>query len=155
MASWVSTASSTASEIWSAILSGWPSVTDSDVNKNVRFLWLKPWLLVFCGLPFVLPGRTTARTHLRGGFAGSQVSKISRNEKLTHAPNPVKRRRAALPGVWFYSSSVSGARQQEGANEGVDIAVQHAVWIAHLELRPVVLHQLVRLQRVRANLASE
>src|SRR5919205_2024205 len=31
-----STASSTVSEIWSAILSGWPSVTDSDVNRNVR-----------------------------------------------------------------------------------------------------------------------
>src|SRR5881275_15360 len=31
-----SAASSTASEIWSAILSGWPSVTDSDVNRNVR-----------------------------------------------------------------------------------------------------------------------
>src|SRR5213082_1402272 len=30
------TASSTPSEIWSAILSGWPSVTDSDVNRNVR-----------------------------------------------------------------------------------------------------------------------
>src|SRR4051794_15774829 len=28
-----STASSTASEIWSATLSGWPSVTDSDVNR--------------------------------------------------------------------------------------------------------------------------
>src|SRR5712671_3050655 len=27
-------ASRIASEIWSAILSGWPSVTDSDVNKN-------------------------------------------------------------------------------------------------------------------------
>ncbi len=27
-------ASSTESEIWSAILSGWPSVTDSDVNRN-------------------------------------------------------------------------------------------------------------------------
>src|SRR3954453_11602043 len=27
------TASSTPSEIWSAILSGWPSVTDSDVNR--------------------------------------------------------------------------------------------------------------------------
>ena len=26
-------ASSTASEIWSATLSGWPSVTDSDVNR--------------------------------------------------------------------------------------------------------------------------
>ena len=31
-----SAASSTASEIWSAILSGWPSVTDSDVKTNVR-----------------------------------------------------------------------------------------------------------------------
>ena len=29
----VSTASSTASEIWSASLSGWPSVTDSEVNR--------------------------------------------------------------------------------------------------------------------------
>src|SRR3982750_1288187 len=28
-----STASRTPSEIWSAILSGWPSVTDSDVNR--------------------------------------------------------------------------------------------------------------------------
>src|ERR1035437_5001502 len=32
----VSTASSTASEIWSAILSGWPSVTDSEVKRNRR-----------------------------------------------------------------------------------------------------------------------
>src|ERR671929_1431844 len=31
-----STASSTASEIWSAILSGWPSVTDSEVKRNSR-----------------------------------------------------------------------------------------------------------------------
>src|SRR4029450_38393 len=29
-------ASRTESEIWSAILSGWPSVTDSDVNENER-----------------------------------------------------------------------------------------------------------------------
>src|SRR6185436_13538101 len=28
------TASKTPSEIWSAILSGWPSVTDSEVNRN-------------------------------------------------------------------------------------------------------------------------
>ena len=32
----VRTASSTASEIWSAILSGWPSVTDSEVKENER-----------------------------------------------------------------------------------------------------------------------
>src|SRR5436309_13831055 len=30
------TASRTESEIWSAILSGWPSVTDSDVNRYSR-----------------------------------------------------------------------------------------------------------------------
>src|SRR5882672_1159830 len=29
------TASRTVSEIWSAILSGWPSVTDSDVNRKL------------------------------------------------------------------------------------------------------------------------
>src|SRR4029077_1105469 len=33
-------ASRTASEIWSAILSGWPSVTDSEVNK-IRFFAAK------------------------------------------------------------------------------------------------------------------
>ena len=31
------TASSTESEIWSAILSGWPSVTDSEVKEKERF----------------------------------------------------------------------------------------------------------------------
>src|SRR4051812_1974898 len=34
--SFVSAASGPESEIWSAILSGWPSVTDSDVKRNVR-----------------------------------------------------------------------------------------------------------------------
>src|SRR3954464_3283446 len=32
----LSAASRTASEIWSAILSGWPSVTDSDVKRKLR-----------------------------------------------------------------------------------------------------------------------
>src|SRR6266567_3838004 len=32
----LNTASSTASETWSAILSGWPSVTDSEVKRNSR-----------------------------------------------------------------------------------------------------------------------
>src|SRR6267143_1820219 len=36
LGSWRITSSSTASEIWSAILSGWPSVTDSEVNKKLR-----------------------------------------------------------------------------------------------------------------------
>src|SRR3954468_4342417 len=40
--SWARIASSTASEIWSATLSGWPSDTDSDVKRNS--------LIVFCRL---------------------------------------------------------------------------------------------------------
>src|SRR5712691_3206954 len=40
----VRTASRTESEIWSAILSGWPSVTDSDVNWNVRGTDMPPRL---------------------------------------------------------------------------------------------------------------
>src|SRR5216684_3322290 len=39
------TSSRTASEIWSAILSGWPSVTDSDVNRKLRKTSLKLILL--------------------------------------------------------------------------------------------------------------
>jgi hypothetical protein len=36
------TASRTESEIWSATLSGCPSVTDSDVKEKVRALMLEP-----------------------------------------------------------------------------------------------------------------
>src|SRR5260370_38143906 len=41
--------SRTASEIWSAILSGWSSVTDSDVNRKLRKASLKLILLQICG----------------------------------------------------------------------------------------------------------
>src|SRR5437870_4304645 len=43
------TSSRTESEIWSAILSGWPSVTDSDVNRKLRKASLKLILLQICG----------------------------------------------------------------------------------------------------------
>src|SRR3977135_1289559 len=46
----VSTASSTPSEIWSAILSGWPSVTDSEVNRNSLSEW---WLIAWKSTPQV------------------------------------------------------------------------------------------------------
>src|SRR5580700_7825161 len=45
LGSWRITSSSTASEIWSAILSGWPSVTDSDVNRKFLFDSFKTSLL--------------------------------------------------------------------------------------------------------------
>src|ERR1700722_5451082 len=37
-------ASTTASEIWSAILSGWPSVTDSEVKRNPLSINVSCWL---------------------------------------------------------------------------------------------------------------
>src|SRR5512132_4553389 len=57
-------ASRTASEIWSAILSGWPSVTDSDVNKyGLRdanaVLLQRPWTVKPGGVgqePFTTKG---------------------------------------------------------------------------------------------------
>jgi hypothetical protein len=43
LASSVRTASRTESEIWSATLSGWPSVTDSEVKENERALMAEPY----------------------------------------------------------------------------------------------------------------
>src|SRR5262245_21938722 len=78
-----STASSNGSEIWSAILSGWPSVTDSDVNRNSR-AGMKPGRLVdrqegrqlqilglAAGLEEQRAERLEVALHLgRDGFAG-------------------------------------------------------------------------------------
>src|SRR5205807_1587885 len=50
------TSSRTASEIWSAILSGWPSVTDSDVNRKLRNASLK--LILLCDLRGKAPRQT-------------------------------------------------------------------------------------------------
>src|SRR5215510_14458972 len=44
-------ASRTASEIWSAILSGWPSVTDSEENKYLELFMNSPRLGVAGGAP--------------------------------------------------------------------------------------------------------
>ncbi len=63
-----------ASEIWSAILSGWPSVTDSEVNKNrsLNFLFLPiEGIFKFAGLPRWLflyrinPQRRAKLAHLK------------------------------------------------------------------------------------------
>src|SRR4051812_29440615 len=46
--SWRRTSSKTASEIWSQTLSGWPSVTDSDVNTKrlgIQFFLRKEWVI--------------------------------------------------------------------------------------------------------------
>src|SRR5262245_20574964 len=40
-------------------------------------------------------------------------------------------------------------------DEAIDVAVQYAGDVAHLFLRPVILHELVRVQNIAANLAAE
>jgi hypothetical protein len=44
---------------------------------------------------------------------------------------------------------------QVGLDEHVDVAVQHAIDIADLLFGPVILHELIRVQHVAANLAAE
>src|SRR5271165_1251403 len=61
----VSAASTIASEIWSATLSGWPSVTDSEVNRNPS-----PALLMRFRLPVVRFGRARRRPPWRATSAG-------------------------------------------------------------------------------------
>src|SRR6185312_10099862 len=61
----VRTASRIASEIWSAILSGWPSVTDSDVNRNERADIGRVGYRTPGSAPGLLAARAAA--HQRGG----------------------------------------------------------------------------------------
>src|SRR5215472_18430481 len=44
---------------------------------------------------------------------------------------------------------------QVGANEGIQIAVEHAVYVADFKLRAVILDHLVGLHHVRADLAAK
>src|SRR5262249_48649197 len=44
---------------------------------------------------------------------------------------------------------------QIALDEDVDVAVEHAIHIAHLLLGPVILDQLIGMQDVAANLAAE
>lgn len=50
---------------------------------------------------------------------------------------------------------LSAARQQIGANKGLQIAVEHAIDIADFDFGAMILDQAVRLQDIGANLRSE
>src|SRR3954467_12093202 len=85
-------ASSTASEIWSETLSGWPSETDSDVNRNSLFITGHPSVALARhfnkdrarGGPLVrllfrlLAGLPLAANHALGAIAGRIVFACSR-----------------------------------------------------------------------------
>ena len=55
-----------------------------------------------------------------------------------------------------YAAPVRGrALQQVRAHEAVQVAVEHRLRVARLEVGAVVLHELVRVEDVRADLAAE
>src|SRR3954469_14813816 len=92
----LSTASSTASEIWSAILSGWPSVTDSEVKMKSAATggppaWLE--LTLETTLPQRIPaGHQGAALALRGRAAPERP----RQQRLHDGPGPQRGRDEAL-----------------------------------------------------------
>src|ERR1700683_1277333 len=55
----------------------------------------------------------------------------------------------------LYRDAPTCARQEKCSNERIEIAVQHPLHLAHFEFRPMIFHELVGLQCVGANLASE
>src|SRR5580704_6419011 len=57
---------------------------------------------------------------------------------------------------WNHSSLLLTApRQQIGANERLQVAVEHAIHVANFRLRSMILDHAIRLQHVGTNLRSE
>src|ERR1017187_3297413 len=84
-----------ASETWSAILSGWPSVTDSEVNKK-RSLNLT--LLPLQGIQFGQPGTRTGRCWITG--AGAKFLPHRTHSRTAHASTV----RLAPWDAWFHGN---------------------------------------------------
>src|SRR6185312_2969698 len=78
-------ASRTASDIWSATLSGWPSETDSEVNR---------WLLIVALLPWVLSLYADGRMDWPVMIHGSGRYCANRS------PDGAKRNPGHFPGLW-------------------------------------------------------
>ena len=91
------TASSTESEIWSAILSGWPSVTDSEVKRNSR----APWRGKATGRVYLMRRKkvTWISLRLRGGVldGGAKRLQVARDFRRNVRAGPAARRRRAHP----------------------------------------------------------
>src|SRR5436190_8666508 len=103
-------ASRMASEIWSAILSGWPSVTDSEVNKY-RFLDAKlcfSFVHVFVQKNFGLLDRAgPAEIH---AAATERTAKGSPSKRLSEP----MRRRNGFGSKWLKMNSIAEMRGWTG-----------------------------------------
>src|SRR3954471_21833645 len=85
------------------------------------------------------------------------ASRLQRIPTATSAaPRPVCGAVSVNVVVWGRLPERSArALHQEALDEHVDVAVEHAVDVADLLLRAVILHELVGVQHVAADLAAE
>src|SRR5512137_2526225 len=75
-----------ASEIWSHILSGWPSVTDSDVNRYCEASWMLIVLRRWKGGTAWCRERTTGPGAARSGEPRDlQLRQVVRGREAEHA----------------------------------------------------------------------
>src|SRR2546423_12129518 len=81
------TASRTPSEIWSAILSGWPSVTDSEVNRNS--LSGSCWVVI-------RPGRVQLRARLEVDYQRDALQAVALPQLVLEEVPVVARDEAAV-----------------------------------------------------------
>jgi hypothetical protein len=72
-------------------------------------------------------------------------------ERAERRPLAVSQRRRRAARCRAFRSTLHQVR----LDEHVDVAVQHAIDVADLLLGPVILHELIRVQHVAANLAAE
>jgi penicillin-binding protein 1A len=107
------------------------------------------------------PGQHRVR-HQRDGRQGSihRGHRARRGDSLTRiawpGSAPASCRDAAMPGMSRAGHAPPrGLGHQVGLDEAVDVAVEHAGDVAFLVLGAVVLHHLVRVQDVAADLAAE
>src|SRR5947209_8158532 len=100
-------ASRMASEIWSASLSGWPSVTDSDVNSEGT-------ALVSFESPAPARTRPAARSQAPGFSSGAQMLT---ERQVVDAGVPEQLRPAAAEQV--------GGRGPRGLHDGLDVVAAH------------------------------
>src|SRR6266545_4485591 len=92
-------------------------------------------------------GSRPARARPAASAAASTVSKLS--------DAPTEARTVACRETGTSELAVGRGREVEVLpDEGIDVAVQHAVRVPDLVVRPVVLHPLVRVQEVAADLRA-
>src|SRR5579871_5402317 len=80
----------------------------------------------------------------------------TRNEfRARDAPPTPARAAVSVNVVVGGGERAAGALHQVGLDELIDVAVEHTVDVADLFLRPVILHELIGMEYVAANLTAE